>query len=171
MKKSPASRAKPSKRPEELLDNPAFLATDVARLYRTTFDARMKGLGLGRAEWWLLSFLCYFEGSTQQTLAEVMDITKGGMGKLIDRLERDDLVQRSADGIDRRSKRVFLTELSRPLAAQVDAHSEQVVADSLASLSAAEIATLKRLLLKLRAGFGVASPSASRVGRGRPKAD
>jgi MarR family transcriptional regulator for hemolysin len=142
-----------AKRPQDLLDNPAFLITDVARLYRTTFDARMKGLGLERSEWWLLSFLVYFEGCTQQELAEVMDLTKGGMGKLIDRLEREGFVLRTAHSGDRRAKRIVLTDRSRPLAAAVDAHSEQVVAESLSPLSADEVSTLMRLLAKLRQGF------------------
>jgi len=141
------------KRPEDLLANPAFLITDVARLYRTAFDVRMKPLNLGRSEWWLMTFLAYFEGSTQQELAAVMDLTPGGMGKLIDRLEADGLVTRRSHDDDRRTRRVFLTESSKPVVDEVDKQARRLVARSIAPLSTQEVATLVALLTRMRQAF------------------
>jgi DNA-binding MarR family transcriptional regulator len=139
-----------SKHGEDLADNPAFQITEVARLYRTSFDKKMQSLKLNRSHWWLLSFLVYFEGSTQQELAEVMDIGKAGLGKLVDRLESEGLAQRIADPADRRLNRVRLTPKAKPIASEIRRVSEQTVATSIAGLSAAELATLHKLLNKIK---------------------
>jgi DNA-binding MarR family transcriptional regulator len=139
-----------SKHGEELADNPAFQITEVARLYRTTFDKKMQSMRLSRSHWWLISFLVYFEGSTQQELAEVMDIGKAGLGKLVDRLEAEGLAQRVPDPVDRRLNRVRLTPKAKPIASEIRRISEHTVATSTAGLTAAELATLHKLLNKIK---------------------
>ena len=139
-----------SKHGEELASNPAFQITEVARLYRTTFDKKMHSLRLNRSHWWLISFLVYFEGSTQQELAEVMDIGKAGLGKLVDRLEAEGLAQRIADPVDRRLNRVRLTPKARPIASEIRRISEQTVATSTSGLTSTELATLHKLLNKIK---------------------
>jgi DNA-binding MarR family transcriptional regulator len=139
-----------SKHGEELLANPAFQITEVARLYRQVFDRKVKALGLDRSQWWLISFLVYFEGSTQQELAEVMDIGKAGLGKQVDRLERLGLVQRIPDAVDRRLNRVLLTPKARPLAEEMRRVSEETVAASTATLTAAELVALHKILNKIK---------------------
>jgi len=139
-----------SKHGEELLSNPAFQITEVARLYRQTFDRKVKALGLDRSQWWLISFLVYFEGSTQQELAEVMDIGKAGLGKQVDRLESLGLVQRIPDPVDRRMNRLRLTAKAKPIANEIRRVSEETVAASTATLNAAELATLHRILDKMK---------------------
>jgi DNA-binding MarR family transcriptional regulator len=139
-----------SKQGEELAANIAFQITEVARLYRTTFDREMQGLRLDRSHWWLISFLVYFEGSTQQELAEVMDIGKAGLGKLVDRLESEGLVKRFPDPADRRLNRVRLTSKAKPIAAQIRRTSETIVKGSISNLTSAELATLHALLDKIK---------------------
>jgi DNA-binding MarR family transcriptional regulator len=139
-----------SKHGEELASNPAFQITEVARLYRTTFDKKMQSMRLNRSHWWLISFLVYFEGSTQQELAEVMDIGKAGLGKLVDRLEAEGLAQRMTDPVDRRLNRVSLTPKAKPIAREIRRVSEETVAMSTAGLTATELATLQKLLNKIK---------------------
>jgi DNA-binding MarR family transcriptional regulator len=139
-----------SKHGEELASNPAFQITEVARLYRTTFDKKMQSMRLNRSHWWLISFLVYFEGSTQQELAEVMDIGKAGLGKLVDRLEAEGLAQRMTDPVDRRLNRVSLTPKAKPIAREIRRVSEETVAMSTAGLTATELATLHKLLNKIK---------------------
>lgn len=137
------------KDPESLKDHVPWRITNVARLYRTCFDTTMRQLGLNRSQWWLIDHLCYFNGATQNELTLVMDIGKGGMGKLIDRLERDGLVRREIDPDDRRSRKVFLTDSGMQLAKTIDAESEQLVARSLSELSKSEVETLTGLLARI----------------------
>ena len=153
---------------QEILGKTAFLITDVARRYRTTFDERVRHLELTRSEWWLIRFLHFFEGNTQAELTEVMDITKGGMGKLIDRLESVGLVKRGVDGADRRTNRIYLTAKAKPLAAQLHRYSEEIEAKALATLNKEEVAILDALLTRVRQGFEDAKESADLVVAKKP---
>jgi MarR family transcriptional regulator, transcriptional regulator for hemolysin len=89
--------------------NFGFLVHDVARLLRVAYDRRTRDLGLTRSQWWVLNHLYFHEGITQSELAEVLDIEKPTLGRLLDRLEDKGWLERRADPSDRRAKRVYLT--------------------------------------------------------------
>jgi MarR family transcriptional regulator for hemolysin len=89
-----------------------FLVHDVSRMRRTLFDQAVKPLGITRAQWWVLANLSRQEpaGMIQSDLARLLDVGKVSVGALIDRLEASGHVQRRADPVDRRIKRVFITD-------------------------------------------------------------
>ena len=72
---------------ENLERNFGFLVNDVARLLRTTFDRRVRALDLTRSQWWVLNHLFRQDGVTQSDLAEILDIEKATLGRLLDRME------------------------------------------------------------------------------------
>ena len=139
------------RRKQDLSDNLAFELVDIVRAYRSYFTGKMAVLNLDRSQWQLMINLWYFEGTTQQQLADMMGMTRGGMNKLIDRLEKAGFVRR-ADGHDRRSKRIFFVDSVRPMVAKIDHAQKAMVNASLAGMTAEEVATLKRLLRKVREG-------------------
>lgn len=143
-------KANKKKLPQSLQEHTGYLITDVARLYRTALDRKMGRFGLTRSQWWLLSFLIYFDGITQQQLADLMDVGKAGVTKLIDKLEAKGLVKRVGDPGDARQKLVYLSAHVKPLAADVDKALSEVAGASLQGLSAAEITQLNRLVTKIR---------------------
>ena len=49
---------------EDLSRSFGFILNDVARLMRTTFDRRVKSLGLTRSQWWVLNHLFRNDGVT-----------------------------------------------------------------------------------------------------------
>jgi MarR family transcriptional regulator, transcriptional regulator for hemolysin len=89
-----------------------FLVRDVARMYRTLFDQKVKELGITRAQWLALSALSRheLEGTIQSDLARELEVGKVTIGGLIDRLEASGTVERRADAEDRRIRRVFITQ-------------------------------------------------------------
>ena len=89
--------------------NLGFLVHDVARLMRVAYDRRAKALGLTRSQWWVLNHLYFNEGITQSELADLLDVEKPTLGRLLDRLEVKGWIARQADRHDRRAKRVYLT--------------------------------------------------------------
>ena len=99
---------------ENLERNFGFILNDVARLLRTTFDRRAKSIGLTRSQWWVLTHLYRRDGLNQSELADILEIEKPTLGRLIDRLEDKGWLRREADPADRRSKRVYLTEEVKP---------------------------------------------------------
>jgi MarR family transcriptional regulator, transcriptional regulator for hemolysin len=88
-----------------------FLVHDVSRMRRTLFDQAVKPLGITRAQWWALANLSRqeTEGMIQSDLARLLDVGKVTIGGLIDRLEASGLVERRPDPVDRRIKRIFIT--------------------------------------------------------------
>ena len=95
---------------ENLQRNFGFILHDVARLLRTTYDRRVRDLGLTRSQWWVLTHLFRKDGITQSELAEILELEKPSLGRLLDRLEAKGWVRRAADPQDRRAKRIFLTD-------------------------------------------------------------
>jgi DNA-binding MarR family transcriptional regulator len=89
-----------------------FLVHDVSRMRRTLFDQAVKPLGITRAQWWALANLSRqeTEGMIQSDLARLLDVGKVTIGGLIDRLEASGHVQRRPDPVDRRVKRIFITD-------------------------------------------------------------
>lgn len=117
----------------------SFLISDIGRLQRLSLDGKMAALGLNRSEWWLIAFLIYAEGSTQQQLADVMESGRSGIAKLIDRLEKKKLIRRAANAHDGRLKHVYLSEQAKPLAESVKQALAETARESMRKLSSAQI--------------------------------
>ncbi len=118
--------------------NFGFSLHDVARLLRTTYDRRVRDLGLTRSQWWVLTHLFRKDGVTQSELAEILELEKPSLGRLLDRLESKGWVRRMEDPEDRRAKRVFLTDAAQtPMRIMRDI-AAGVREDALSGLSTAE---------------------------------
>jgi DNA-binding MarR family transcriptional regulator len=112
--------------------------------------------GLNRTKWDVLAALRrvgvpYRRSPTE--LYRAMMRTSGGMTHLVDRLERDGLVERIADPDDRRGMLVGLTRKGRALVARVGPSHLDTERRMLAALTKQEQAELARLLRKLLIGL------------------
>ncbi len=123
---------------ENLERNFGFILHDVARLLRTTYDRRVRDLGLTRSQWWVLTHLFRKDGITQSELAETLELEKPSLGKLLDRLETKGWVRRVADPKDRRAKLVFLTDAAQAPMQVMREIAAGVREDALLGLSAAD---------------------------------
>ena len=111
-----------------LEDRDARLASiihELALMAARIFNRRVKELGFTRSQWEVLYLLHENDGQTQTEIATQLIMAKPPLGKLIDRLEKDQWVERRDDPVDRRVKRVFLTPKSSPVFDPL----EQVVSD------------------------------------------
>lgn len=93
----------------------AFTLNDVARMLRTYADYRAAQFGITRAQWAVLVRLDRSEGLKQSELAEMLDLQPISLTRLLDKLAECGLIERRADPIDRRAKRLFLTPAAHPL--------------------------------------------------------
>ncbi len=105
---------------------------------RTTYDRRIRSLALTRSQWWVLTHLFRNDGITQSELAQILEIEKPTLGRLLDRLEANGWIRRQIDGSDRRAKRVWLTDEVEPVMKVMRNIAAEVRSDALAGLSAAE---------------------------------
>lgn len=89
-----------------------FLVHDASRIRRTLFDHALRPLGITRSQWLVLANLSRqeHEGMTQSDLAHLLELGKVTVGGLIDRLEASGHVERCPDPIDRRVKRILITD-------------------------------------------------------------
>lgn len=138
---------------EDVSRNFGFLLNDVARLMRTVYDRRVRELGLTRAQWWVLTHLFRADGITQTELAEVLEIEKPTLGRLLDRLEAKGWVRRTHDARDRRIWRVRLTKEVEPALRTMRAVAAELRRDALAGLSAAERERFVDSLLAIKANL------------------
>lgn len=98
----------------------------------------------------LLASLYRHDGQTLAALSRALLVTAGNVTGLVDRAERDGVVERRADPEDRRASRVWLTDRGRTLIKSVlPAHDKQVH-DMLAGLPREDRRELRRLLGGLR---------------------
>ncbi|NIB44305.1 MarR family transcriptional regulator [Pseudomaricurvus alkylphenolicus] len=126
--------------------NLAYCINDIARYFRTCFDREMSQHGLTRSQWWLLANLQYNNGSSQQDLAEIMELGKSGTGKLIDQLEKKGWVERKPNPEDKRAYKVYLTEAVQPLIKDIDLEAHTLIERSLSELSERQRTQLQKLL-------------------------
>lgn len=127
-----------------------FAFLDVAdRLYGQIAEALAR-VGLSYAKFEVLEYLRNAEGPVNlSTLAEGQKCARSNITQLVDRLEKEGLVEREQDPDDRRGVRAVLTaagaELSREGITQIDV----VRARFAAAFTAAERAELARLLARV----------------------
>jgi MarR family transcriptional regulator, transcriptional regulator for hemolysin len=124
----------------------AFMLNDVARMLRTYADQRAAQFGITRAQWAVLVRLDRSEGLKQSELAEILDLQPISLTRLLDKLCECGLIERRADPVDRRAKRLFLTPAARPLLEKLGDLGEDLMATALAGV---ERESVERMVAQL----------------------
>jgi len=129
-----------------------ILLNRVAKAWRAELDRRLRTLGLTRVQWQALLMIARADHAlTQRELAEGLDIGAPATVSLVDRMERDGLVERAAVPGDRRSKAVRATAASRRLLARIESTAGTLRRDIIGGLTREELAQLHALLAKAHA--------------------
>jgi len=97
------------------LQNVGFLLKELSRRYVTRFEAHARSLSLTLMQCKVLVFLQRTEGTCQARLAELTEVEPMMMGRLLDRMEEDKLIERRSDPEDRRARNLYLTAKAKPL--------------------------------------------------------
>ena len=135
---------------ENLDRNFGFILNDVSRLLRTTFDRRAKSIGLTRSQWWVLTHLYRRDGLVQAELAEILEIERPTLGRLLDRLEAKGWLRREPDPDDRRVKRVYLTDEVEPAMQSLRRIAADLRQQSLEGLNEKERERLVDILIHMK---------------------
>ena len=130
-----------------------FLLSDSARLLRRKFDARVRTIGVTRPQWRVLLVLKHTEGINQGELAERLEVEAITAGRMVDRLQEAELVERRADPADRRAWRLFLTPRSHAIIAELRPIAECMIEETLEGFTDAERGALVGYLERLRANI------------------
>lgn len=127
-----------------------FLMHDIARRSRCWFDARARSKGITRAQWRVLLGVSRADGPTQSELAELLDVERITLCRMVDRLAEANLIERRADPADRRVWRLHLTERAMPLVDELSAIAVEMENNILEPLDAEQRAVLASLLATVR---------------------
>ncbi len=124
----------------------------------------MKALGLTRSQWWVLTHLYRNDGVTQTELAEILEVEKPTLGRLLDRLEAKGWVRRQEHDADRRAKRVFLTEEVGPAMKAMRVAAAEMRREALAGLTSEQQSQFVDTLISVKANLGGAENGIARNG-------
>ena len=153
---------------EDLSRNFGFILNDVARLMRITFDRRVKALGLTRSQWWVLNHLFRNNGATQSELADILEIEKATLGRLLDRMEAKGWIRREEHSTDRRAKCVFLTDEVEPAVKTMRAAAADLRRDALANFDNTDRERFVDMLLAIKTNLaGLENGASKSIARGR----
>ena len=130
-----------------------FLIYDVAQLVRRHADKRARMHGMTRAQWAVLVRLEREPGITQSRLAALTDVEPITIGRLVDSLEANGLIERHADRDDRRIWRLNLTRKSAAILRQIAAFRRELHEDMAQGLDEASLGTLVGCLQRMRANL------------------
>ena len=130
-----------------------FLLHDIARMMRKRFDQRARALGLSRAQWQALAHLARHEGINQSGLAEILEVENITLGRLIDRMEEAGWVERRADPLDRRVRRLYVTAKVAPVMSRMRELAQATIDEALEGLGPGEREGLVETLLQVRANL------------------
>jgi DNA-binding MarR family transcriptional regulator len=134
-------------------ENIGTMVAQVARLMRRSFDERARKIGVTRPQWQVLSLLIRHEGINQGGLADILEVEPITLGRMIDRLQEAELVERRPDPADRRAWRLFITAKGNALFDQLRPYANETVEIALDGIAAGDRDKLMEMLMKIRANL------------------
>lgn len=130
-----------------------FLLTDVVRLYARYFEQCMASFKLTLSEYKVLVYLSQNENTTQSQLSKLTDTDLSTLGRIIDRMEQDGLIERHAHANDRRAHRLQLGPRAQATLIKFTRLDDRVRGVVLAGVSIAEQSKFMILLERVHANL------------------
>lgn len=118
--------------------------------YERTMNEQLTAQGITFRQCQVLAWLAIEGEQTQIELASRMNIEPPTLVRVLDRMERDGLVARTDCAEDRRRKIIKPLPKAKPIWKKIVASAEVVRERAIAGLSKQDVATLKKLLGRVR---------------------
>jgi DNA-binding MarR family transcriptional regulator len=149
---------------------PAYLARRLQLICATVVNEVVKGENLNPLQWAVLAHISRAPDIDQSSLAEIASVDKTSIGRLVDQLEAMSLVERRANGKDRRVWMLRATlrgqEVRRRAGPKTIVEQERL----LSCLTAKERASFLRLFRRVvAANDSLIRPGAGRRNPNRPR--
>jgi DNA-binding MarR family transcriptional regulator len=128
----------------------SFLLAQICKAHRNAANTALQGVELHVGQEMVLFQLAREDGQTQTQLAERMCIEAPTLTRMLQRMERDEMIRRLADSDDARISRVYLTDHARALQPRIEECWSGLEHQTLAGFSQEERLLLRRLLMQIR---------------------
>lgn len=132
-----------------LEENVGYLVSAVRHRLMSALDAEMAAYDITSAQWTMLVRIANGMGHTAADLCRCSGYDTGSMTRMLARLEEKGLIRRERSADDRRVVLLELTRAGRALYPKLRAVAQRVLDRRLEGFSAADVATLKRLLRRM----------------------
>ena len=129
-----------------LRDTVGYMLAQVCRLHRQRADVLLNQIGLHVGQEMFMLGLWGNEGVTQTELAEILQLQPATVTNTLQRLERENFIERRDDLDDQRVSRVYATEKGRDLEGLVNEKWCQLESEAFDGFTVEERVLLRRLL-------------------------
>jgi DNA-binding MarR family transcriptional regulator len=140
------------------LRNFGFLLKDVSRLYSRNFERHATELNLTLAQCKVLCYLQRNEGISQVQLAYLTDTDPMTLVRILDRMERDGLIERRPDPDDRRARRLYLQAAALPVMKEIWRVSDRARAECFSRMPVADRVQLLDLMQQMHSNLVALMP-------------
>lgn len=121
-----------------------------AHAWRQAIDRRLKNNGLSMSSWMAVATIAIQqEPISQKELAQALGLEDASVVPLIDRLVRQQLVERIQPEEDRRKRLLFVTAKGQKLYQQLKVQADALRGELLANVDSEELAVTQRVLQQL----------------------
>jgi DNA-binding MarR family transcriptional regulator len=126
-----------------------YLMTRVTARTNQLWVRQLRDHGLTIGRWQVLNVLSAYDGSRIGTIADLSGGEQAAVSRVIDQMERDDLVKRRPSLNDSRAVEVWITQLGRDTYAELMPEAKAFVKRMVRTLSDTEIKQMTSLLERL----------------------
>jgi len=124
--------------------------TFVARRWRNLMNEELRAVGQSQARWGTLYWIAIFGDKVNQTeLADRIGVEQPTLGRVLQDLEEEGLIERTAGPSDRRAKVIRLTPAAKPVMRQINRIAEGVRARLLRDIDPKDLTVCMSVFAKI----------------------
>lgn len=123
--------------------------TERALIHRLNHNFQSSGYDITVEQWRVLVNLWNREGQSQRELAEAVHKDKTGITRILNGMERRDLVVRTADRTDARNKLIYLTRKGRELQQALVVLTRKTLDEALIGVAEEDLEACKEVLRRV----------------------
>ena len=129
-----------------------YLIRRTSRAFRCRLNSRFADAGhdVTSEQWRILKCLWHKDGQRQQDLADFVHKDKTSITRIVDVMEKRDLVVRIPDAVDRRQKLIYLTNKGKRLQEVLVQIVQEISLEAQAGIEPENIEIFGNVLAKLR---------------------
>lgn len=129
-------------------DSIGFIIVKAGRLIenRLKLNFEKEFINITPQQWAVLTYLWNEDGISQQKLANIFSKDKTSMTRLLNNMEKNELIERVQDTADKRNKRVYLTYQSKLIKEDSIRIAERTLKEILDGIDHSELKQSKKVL-------------------------
>ena len=121
--------------------------------FAEAFGRRLKDTGITRIQWIAMYYIQTHKIISQRELAVLMKVTDSSIGRLLDRLERDEMVVRLTSETDRRVTMIMLSERGDAMITALIPYGDAFNRDLTEGITSEELINFENVLEKMIANI------------------